>query len=357
MNLGFLVLEDGFYIEGRFPFTKEAVGEVVFNTSPSGYEEIVTDPSYYNQIIVFTSPMIGNYGINKQQWESHCYQAKAIVCLELQNSKRDSQFLEELKLQGLATLTQVDTRPLTLHLRNTGTIWGALVEAKNEKEAKAKAQDLIKKNKDTQSDWVYQVSRKNIEVLNGQANNKLRVGILDFGVKQNTVREVQMRSQSVVVFPSRTEAAVIEAHNVDALVLSNGPGDPQNVEHSVEVIQKFIGKKPMLGICMGHQLLSRAYGAQTYKLKFGHRGANHPIEDKVLNTIYVASHNHGYAVDEKTLPPQCQVTMKNLNDGTVAGFTVPSQKILSVQYHPESCPGPLEGRQLFDYFFKEMVHV
>lgn len=355
MTLGFLVLEDGFCIPGNFIGARETIGEVVFNTSPSGYEEIVSDPSYYNQIIVYTSPMIGNYGVKRDQWESVRYQARGVICLNLQNSPRDCEFLTELKKQGLAVLSDLDTRRLTLYLRDRGTVWGAIVQESDESRALAKAKVLLKDKVTLSRDWVFDVSRKNIEVLPGREPKGPRIGVLDFGVKSNILRLAQKESSSVVVFPARTPASVIEAHNLQGLILSNGPGDPNEVQESHIVIQDLIGKIPMLAICMGHQLLARALGASTYKLKFGHRGANHPIQDLVLNQIYVASHNHGYAVDEGSLPVEAQVRMKNLNDGTVAGFIMPEQKILSVQYHPESCPGPVEARGLFSYFFKEMI--
>jgi len=354
LKSGYLVLEDGFIVSGNFLGENEVLGEVVFNTSASGYEEVVTDPSYYNQIVVFTSPMIGNYGVDLSHWESSCYQARGVVCLEMQNSNRDNFFLTQLKNQGLGVLAKVDTRKLTLHLRDRGTLWGALVQAQSQSEAKAKAVEMIESKDKLPKDWVYQVTRKTIEVLNGAKPEGPRIGVLDFGVKNNILRLVQAQSSSVIVFPSRTSASVIEAHNLDGLVLSNGPGDPMDVQESHQIIANFIGQKPILAICMGHQLLARALGAKTYRLKFGHRGVNHPIQDHLLDRIYVASHNHGYAVDEKTLPPEARVTMKNLNDNTVAGFVLINKKVISVQYHPESCPGPFEARALFDYFFKEI---
>lgn len=349
------MLEDGFAVSGQFIGTNEVFGEVVFNTASSGYEEVVSDPSYYNQIIVFTSPMIGNYGVNPSHWESECYQARGVICLEMQNSIRDNFFLTELRKQGLGVLVGVDTRRLTIYLRDRGSVWGALVQAQSESEAKAKAFSMIESKIHLPKDWVYQVTRKNIEVLNGASPTGPRIGILDFGVKNNIIRLAQTYSSSVVVFPSRTPAEVIETYHLDGLILSNGPGDPLDVLESPQIIAQFIGRKPIFAICMGHQLLARALGAKTYKLKYGHRGVNHPIQDNLLKRIYVASHNHGYAVDEKTLPSEACVTMKNLNDHTVAGFVILEKKVISVQYHPESCPGPLEARALFKYFFEEML--
>jgi carbamoyl-phosphate synthase small subunit len=355
LKTGYLVLEDGFYLEGETLGEDNVLGEVVFNTTPSGYEEVVTDPSYFNQIVVFTSPMIGNYGSHPEQWESSCYQAKAIICLELQDTYRDRAFLKELKKQKRGILKSVDTRKLTLYLRNKGTVWGVLVQAENSDQALAKASLEFKKKSSLPQDWVFEVSRPHIEIKEGHQPQGPRVGILDFGVKKNIIRQVQQYSRSVILFPSRTPVDVILAHRIEGLILSNGPGDPASVLDAPVTVEALLGQIPMLAICMGHQILARALKAQTYKLKFGHRGANHPILDKVLNQIYVASHNHGYAVDEKTLPPQAQVTMINLNDQTLAGFILPDKKVVSVQYHPEGCPGPLEVLELFSYFFEEIL--
>lgn len=355
MNLGYLVLENGECFQGQQPFESDCWGEVVFNTTHSGYEEVVTDPSYYQQIVVMTAPMQGNYGVTANVWESSKLQAKGFVCLRLQQTQRDQEFLSHLHEQGLGVMTGVNTRALTLRLRDQGTTWGALVKAPSPEVAIEKSKELLKERQSLDPDWVHAVSRSEIDVLKGEKKNGLRVGVLDFGVKQNILRETLKHCESVVVFPARTPAGVIEGHRVKALVLTNGPGNPEDVQVAPQTISHFIGKLPIFGICMGHQLLARSLGAKTYRLKFGHRGANHPIKDELLNRIYVASHNHGYAVDPKSLPSEVKVTQTNLNDGTVAGIHWAEKKLLSVQYHPESCPGPVEARQLFNYFFEEML--
>ena len=355
MSLGFLVFEDGTCFAGQMPVAQDVWGEVVFNTSHGGYEEILTDPSYYRQIVVLTAPMQGNYGSQPENWESNCYQAQGLVCLELQKSMRDSQVLKQCQEQGRAILTEVDTRAITLKIREAGAPWGALVAADTPEQAQQKMKELLQQREVLPKDWVYQVSRKQIEMLPGFHPQGPKVGILDFGVKNNIVREVQKRSSQVVVFPARTQSLVLEAHQLQALVLSNGPGNPEDVEAVVENLRGWLGRWPIFAICMGHQLLARALGAQTFRLKFGHRGGNHPIQDLLLNQIYMAAHNHGYAVDPDTLPEGVRPIMYNLNDRTLAGFQDVNRRFLSVQFHPEGAPGPAEPNVLFDYFFKQVV--
>lgn len=354
MKAGYLVLQSGQIFNGQFWGEQPVLGEVVFNTSHSGYEEIMTDPSYHQQIVVMTSPMQGNYGSDPTTWESNCYQAQGFICLELQMSMRDQAFAQQLKEQKKGVMTEIDTRALTHTLREQGTTWGVMLNALDQKQASQLAQKYFEQIKKIDPDWVYAVSAKQISMLPGEKPSGPRVGVLDFGVKKNIIREVQKRSSQVVVFPSRTSDMTIQAHQLDALVLSNGPGNPEDVQVAPITIKALIGKLPIMAICMGHQLLARALGGQTYKLKFGHRGGNHPIKDEVLNRIYMASHNHGYAVEAASLPSQINISMYNLNDQTVAGFTSVADKLLSVQYHPESCPGPTESYELFDYFFKEL---
>lgn len=353
MSHGYLVLQSGQVFNGQYYGDQPVLGEVVFNTSHSGYEEIMTDPSYYQQIIVMTSPMQGNYGSDSLLWESSGYQAQGFICLELQRSVRDQAFAEQLRQQQKGLMTELDTRALTHTLREQGTTWGVMLKANEKVQAKQLAQKYFEQIKKIDPDWVYAVSTKQISMLAGDCVSGPRVGILDFGVKKNIIREVQKRSSQVVLFPARTSELIIQAHQLDALILSNGPGNPEDVQVAPATIRALLGKLPLMAICMGHQLLARALGGQTYKLKFGHRGGNHPIKDDLLNRIYMASHNHGYAVEEASLPSHIKVSMYNLNDQTVAGFVSQKDKLLSVQYHPESCPGPTESHELFDYFFKE----
>lgn len=354
----FLVLQDGDAFEGETlsgqnPFPEKA-GEVVFNTSHSGYEEIATDPSYFSQIVVMTAPMMGNYGVDKKVWESNQLWIQGFVCVQMQNTKREGSWPARLIENKVPVLTDVDTRKLVVKLRSQGTPWGAIVQADTLEAAKTKAFALIEKQKNIEADWVHLCSRKSIEDRKGQVANGPRVAVLDFGAKENIIRELEARSSAVRIFPSRTPASVIQEWKPDSLMLTNGPGDPAEVKVAPATIQYFVGKLPIFGICMGHQVLALALGAKTYKLKFGHRGANHPIKDDLLKQIYMSSQNHGYAVEDKSLPQDVIVTHRNLNDGTVAGFYSKKLNVLGIQYHPESHPGPHEATQLFDFFIKEM---
>ncbi len=354
----FLVLEDGDVFAGKalnsqkqFP---EKAGEVVFNTSHSGYEEIATDPSYFSQIIVMTAPMMGNYPVDAKTWESKKIWIQGFVCVQMQETKRESSWSKSLIENSVPVLTEVDTRRLVLKLRTQGTPWGALVQAIDPEQARIKANLLIEKQKNMDADWVYLCSRKVHEDFSGKNPDGPRVAVLDFGAKENILRELIERCSALRVFPSRTSAAAIKEWNPDSLMLTNGPGDPAAVKVAPETIQKFIGQIPIFGICMGHQVLALALGAKTYKLKFGHRGANHPIQDDLLKQVYMSSQNHGYSVQSETLPTSVKTTHRNLNDGTVAGFYSAELNILGIQYHPESRPGPHEATQLFDFFVKSM---
>lgn len=354
MKKGYLILEGGEIYEGNFRGGNSRAGEVVFNTSHSGYEEIATDPSYYSQIVVMTAPMQGNYGVDSAVWESRRMWIDGFVSLEIQDSPRDSSWLKQLGDAGIPVLTGLDTREVVLHLRDVGTPWGALVDAGNPAEAKAKACELIAAKKFLETDWVHVVSRKEIETRKGFKSGGPRIAILDFGCKENTIRELQARCSEVALFPSRTTESVIRNWSPDGIMLTNGPGDPMQVVKATETVRSLLGWKPMFGICMGNQILALALGAKTYKLKFGHRGGNHPVRDLLLNEIYMTSQNHGYCIDENTLPTGTRVTHLNLNDNTVEGIECAAKKCFSVQYHPESSPGPNEARKLFDYFMSRL---
>lgn len=358
MKKAYLVLQDGECFEGQTLLEQcdypEKAGEVVFNTSHSGYEEIATDPSYFSQIVVMTAPMMGNYPVDRNSWESSKVWIQGFVCVQLQNSTRENSWATCLIENQVPILTEVDTRRLVLKLRNQGTPWGALVHAENIKIATQKAFALIEKQKNIEVDWVFLSSRKAAEERQGKNPKGPRVAVLDLGAKENILRELVSRSSAVKIFPSRTEAAVIQQWKPDSLMLTNGPGDPASVLVAADTVRSLVGKIPIFGICMGHQVLALAIGAKTYKLKFGHRGANHPIKDDLLNKIYVSSQNHGYAVLSETLPPNVKITHRNLNDGTVAGFYSKELNFLGIQYHPESHPGPHEATQLFDFFITTM---
>lgn len=358
---GFLVLETGESYEGNIlnslngTVDFERAGEVVFNTSNTGYEEIATDPSYFSQIIVMTAPQQGNYGISKSFWESKNIHIQGFVALEIQQSSRESTWVNQLKQHKVPMLSGIDTRELTMRLRGGGTPWGAIVVAENVTTAKAKADKLIQIKRAIDKDWVYAVSSKEGEVVKGENASGPKVAILDLGTKQNIVRLALKYSKEIKIFNSRSTVDEINTYNPQAILLTNGPGDPADVKVAAETTRSFIGKRPIYGICMGHQILCLALGAKTYKLKFGHRGSNHPIRDEVIQRIYVSSQNHGYAVDPNTLPSDVKITHTNLNDLSVAGIYSKEKNILSIQYHPEACPGPHEAQGLFSFFFDEMV--
>ncbi len=352
---GYLVLETGEIFQGVWHGGIERAGEVVFNTSHSGYEEMATDPSYMKQIIVLTAPMQGNYGIEDKVWESKRIWIEGFICVQIQNTVVDQKWKKRLTDYQIPLLSDIDTRKLVLRLRSGGTPWGAIVHAADVLEAQQKAKKLIQSNRDLEKDWVWIASRKEIENRKGQNPKGPRIAVLDFGSKENILRELEKRTSELVIFPSRSKLEDILSFKPHGIMLTNGPGDPQDVEVARETIRQLIGQIPIFGICMGHQVLGLALGAKTYKMKFGHRGSNHPIQDGILNEIYMTSQNHGYAVDEKTLPSDVKVTHRNLNDQTVAGFYSSEKNILGIQYHPEACPGPHEAYGLFNFFIEKMV--
>ena len=353
-SAGCLILETGEIFKGLLLDGSSArAGELVFNTSCTGYEEIATDPSYYHQILTMTSPHQGNYGVDKAFQESGKLMIQGFVCLEMQNSQRDSHWLKRLISSQIPVLSHIDTRALTLRIRDKGTVWAAIVPLSD----RARALSLIKKLKAGEKDWSQAVSVKKPQEYKGEKTKGHRIALVDFGFKKNILRELLKRSERVCVFPSSKPEGFLDIRDWEpsALVLSNGPGDPNEVKGGIALVQKLLGFKPLLGICMGHQILALAVGAKTYKLKFGHRGSNHPIKDKLLNRIYISSQNHGYAVQANSLPEGVELSHINLNDGTVAGIFSKKWDFMGVQFHPENRPGPKESEQLFDFFLKHFT--
>jgi carbamoyl-phosphate synthase small subunit len=297
---GYLVLENGDTYAGEYRGSAqwESVGEVVFNTSLVGYQEVVTDPSYYQQIIVMTAPEQGNYGTLESERESKRVWAQGFICVNLNQVHRIRErrlFEDELFEFKSPVLADVDTRKLTLQLRSQGTPWGALVSTGSADEARAIGLERIKaRKKSLDNDWVYHVSEKKTQVLKGQGK-KGRVALLDYGVKTSIVDQLLQRVSEVAIFNSRAKEREILDWSPDGIFLTNGPGDPALVQDAPQIIRELLGQKPLFGICMGHQLLSLALGGKTYKLKFGHRGGNHPVKDLLTGEIYMTSQNHGYA--------------------------------------------------------------
>ena len=350
--MGFLILETGEIFSGRHLGGGEKAGEVVFNTAHSGYEEVATDPSYFSQIVVMTAPHQGNYGEDDRVWQSQRFWISGVVCLQMQNTLNDSSWRKKLNRHSVPVLDQVDTRRLTLKLRDQGVVYGAIVSAEDETEAKERAESLIQECKSKEKDWPYLISESKAYDLPGESSDGPKIAVLDFGCKKNILLNLQKRCRAVRVFPPRSSVSEIEEYRPDGILLSNGPGDPSSVQTAVDTVKDLMGRYFIFGICMGCQILALALGGQTRKLKFGHRGVNHPVKDLLHDRIYMTSQNHGYVVVEGSLPEDIQITHINLNDQTVQGFFSQKRKILAVQFHPEHYPGPEDSHFLFDRFIE-----
>lgn len=346
-----LVLENGSVFEGEaFGYIEEIVGEVVFNTGMTGYQEILTDPSYYGQMVVMTYPLIGNYGVNLEDIESASPKVKALIVRERAAKPSNWRcemdlegYLKEMKVIGLAG---IDTRALTKILRNHGTMKGIiLVENASQEEVERKLKAFHNE------DAVQQVTVKAPYRIEGTGKH---IAIIDFGIKENIIRSFRKRNCSMSIFPADVEADEILKANPDGIFLSNGPGDPKTLTKTIDTIKKLIGKKPILGICLGHQLLALSLGGDTERLKFGHRGCNHPVKDLINNRVYITSQNHGYVVNGESLPEDIIVTHINLNDNTIEGMQHRNLPIFSVQFHPEASPGPQDTAHIFDTFIRSL---
>lgn len=342
-----LILENGMIFEGRaFGYLQETVGEVVFNTGITGYQEVLTDPSYYGQIVTMTYPLIGNYGLNLEDTESQSPKVKGFIVREAcdypNNFRCEIKLNDYLRNNKIMALDQVDTRALTKILRNSGTMKGIITLYKlSENEIKGRLQAF------SNTDAVFNVTTKKSYTIPGSGKH---VAIMDFGIKANIINSFKQRNCKMTVFPAAASYNEILNVNPDLIFLSNGPGDPEDLPSVIENLQQLIGKKPIAGICLGHQLLALALGGKTAKLKFGHRGCNHPVKAVEENKIYITSQNHGYYVEE--LPPDTAATHISLNDGTVEGMRHKTLPICCVQFHPEASPGPKDANSIFDQFLK-----
>ena len=354
-NSAVLLLNDGKLFKGTtFGATGEAIGEVCFNTGMTGYQEILTDPSYAKQIVTMTAPHIGNYGINTEDIESEKIQVSGFVIKEestFPSSWRSEMSLGDyLKKQNIVGIKNIDTRALTRHLRDNGAMNGiisSIKDNKNKLTSKLKSSPSM-----TGLDLAKIVSTKNI--YDWSDKGEYRVAAIDFGIKRNILRLLEEFNCQVTVFPANATAKDILSFDPDGVFLSNGPGDPAAVEYGIETVKQILGEKPIFGICLGHQILAIALGAKTFKLKFGHRGINHPVKNMVEKTIEITSQNHGFAVDLESLPKNVISTHINLNDNTSAGIESIDYPAFSVQYHPESSPGPHDSRYLFKKFIRMM---
>lgn len=339
----YLELDNGMVFEGNaFGAIAESTGEVVFNTGMTGYQEILTDPSYYGQIVVMTYPLIGNYGINFEDFESKRSWVRGFIVREYEKSssnfRSEIELDDYLKSQGIMGIEGLDTRQLARILRESGTIKGRILLKAPDVKTDPISFDI--------SDAVYQVTcneKKQISQLEGK-----KVALWDFGAKHNIAKEMVKRNCAVTLYPATSTAKDILDTNPDLVFLSNGPGNPEDLHEIISELKKLIGIVPIAGICLGHQLLALALGGQTEKLKYGHRGCNHPVKDLRTGKTMLTSQNHGYHVS--VLPSSVQATHVSVNDGSIEGMKHTDLPIFSVQFHPEASPGPIESGLLFDEF-------
>jgi carbamoyl-phosphate synthase small subunit len=371
LNSAILALEDGSVFEGRsFGAPVEASGEVVFNTAITGYQEIFTDPSYAGQIVILTNPQIGNYGANHEDSEAGKPYIEGLAVREFSPTASNWRAQEAaqgfLARQGIPVVSELDTRALVRHLRTRGVMRGVLSAAG------ANPRDLVEKARSIPSmaglDLASRVSTNQVytwdqpveacspsELIPRVPEPRFHVVAYDFGIKHNILRRLVQAGCRVTVVPAGTAAEDVLALGPDGVFLSNGPGDPEPLQTQVSNVRKLIGKIPIFGICLGHQILGLAVGGKTYKLKFGHRGANHPVINRLTEKVEITSHNHGFAVDPDSLDlNQVEITHVNLNDQTLEGFRHRNYPVFCVQYHPEAAPGPHDSHYLFDDFVKLM---
>lgn len=366
MKKAYLLLADGTLFEGKsVGYEGSSIGEIVFNTGMAGYQEVLTDPSYYGQTVCMTYPLIGNYGLNDEDYESKKSWVTGFIMREscdYPSNWRCSQSLNAyLKAQKVVGLEGIDTRRLTKILRNSGVMNGVIYTEGFEPDEKTiqEMKDYIVK--DAVKSVTCEAPREGVPLHPSfppqvePREIRYKVALMDFGVKYNIERELRARGCAVTVFPGFTKPEEILQGDYDGIMLSNGPGDPAENVEIIENLKTLIASgKPIFGICLGHQLLSLAVGAKTEKLKYGHRGVNHPVKELDADRTYITSQNHGYAVVGDSVPEGVRVTHVNMNDNTVEGIELIGKPVFTVQYHPEVCPGPMDSGYLFDRFIANM---
>lgn len=346
-----LALEDGSFFEGlSFGAEGEKTGELVFNTAMTGYQEIITDPSYRGQMVLFTYPLIGNYGVNAEDSEAAGFFSEAVIAREYSRApggaRREGSLSDVLKENGVPAVEGVDTREITLKIRKSGSMKAVVsTSCLDRKKLAGKAR---KAPGISGRDLVREVTCREKYVFNSGGRRK--IAVLDCGVKLNTLRELSLRDCEVTVHPADAEAGKILREKPAGILISNGPGDPEALPYIVETVKELLGKAPVFGICLGHQLICLALGGRTEKLKFGHHGANHPVRDMKTGKILITSQNHNFCVPEDAFPKKAEPAYINLYDGTVEGLRHRSLPVFSVQFHPEAGPGPNDAKHIFDRF-------
>lgn len=349
---GYLVLEDGTLFEGNIlGGGKSRMAEVVFNTGMTGYEEIITDPSYFGQIVVLTYPMIGNYGVSQEDRQSSSPKVSGLIVREMNkdyfNWRASGNLEDYLAENDIIALESVDTRALVKYIRNKGTMIGIIVSEAELENIDVKDLEAFQFKYDLKD-----VSTPEPYVIGSGCK---KVAVLDFGIKKNILDSLAARNVELKVFPAHASCEEIIAYQPDGVFLSNGPGDPSDYMDVIETVKQLIGKLPIFGICLGHQLLCIALGGETKKLKYGHRGSNHPVKDLNKDKIIITSQNHGYVVDDESLKGlDAEVTHYSVNDDSIEGIKHKTYPIFSVQYHPEASPGPGDSSYLFDQFIEMM---